>query len=200
MKKSLLGALALLIFSTGCALKPTRFVFREDGSDVYYLSKEKLPFKATIHGIDWKVQQVQDNTIVLSRSTPFPIVINIYEYNEGMFDRRFFKTGFTDGQSLKEYAEAEFKYYKSRGQAPQVVSENMDGPIKPNLLWSFTSANGSKVYNVSTAKDDHLITISYQSPKPTAQDELLAIFHSIKPITRKEADKLIETVEDKSDN
>jgi len=193
-KKILLLVIALL---PACAVKPTRFVYRADGSDVFYLSKESVPFKATIHGFNWHVQQEKENTVVLSRVSPYPVVINIYEYNENRYDRKFFKSGFTEAQSLKEYTDTELRFYQKKGASPQILKENLDGVLRPNAMWSFSTSSGGKVYNISAAKNDHLITFSYQSNAPSAPEDLKEIFKSVELLSKDEAAKEIGQIEDK---
>lgn len=189
----------ILVFAFyGCAT-PFRAIYRgNDDSRLTYISNYEPPLKMDIPGTNWKIITSEYNFVVLQSTNGPRMYINIFEYNEGFFRKRFYKKGFAEEEAIEEYSRAESEYHISK--APdlkrKIIAKDIDGPITPNILWSLEKEQPDfKIVFITMSKNRHLISISAQdldSPS-NGQAYALEIFHSLKLLTKEQVDLILET-------
>jgi hypothetical protein len=190
----------LLMILSGCTSTPTNFIFQSNHAsekDTHYISTDSPSFVMAIPGKNWNMNPVDYNHVVLTATSGPKIIVNIFEYNDGLLHQRFYKPGTSEEQALKEYFRIESEHHLSQipGSTATVISENIEGINKPNLAWQVKWANQQTVW-LTTSRDKHLIVVSWQDLAPpfVGEKRVVEIFQSLRFISEEEEKKILQTL------
>lgn len=194
---SLLIASALIAGNCAAAPDGETFYFfsKERGNqEISYITKNKVPFRIDIPGTRWGVANPTYNLLIFKSEQPRQLV-NVFEYNDGIFRKRFYKNGFSEEQAIEEYfkTESSFQLEHSNFNRARILEKNISGPITPNLLWVIEGENAS-TYFLTASKNNHLISISYQNLEApeTGMNTLISIFRKMQMLSPEQVDSIIK--------
>ena len=190
----------IVVILVGCSAAPTKFVFRSNESPeekIHYISTGSPSFVMAIPGVNWNMRAVDYNHAVLTATSGPRRIVNIFEYSDGSLHQRFYKPGTSEEQALKEYFRIESEHHLSQnpGSTNKIISQNIPGINKPNLLWQIKWANQQTVW-LTTSRDNHLIVVSWQGLDPplVGEKRLEEIFRSLRFISEEEEKIILQTL------
>ena len=140
-----------LIFVAGCTAAPTKFLYRDkddSGDKIYYISKDVPSFIMALPGGAWRAKSVDYNHTVLTSTAGPRKLINIFEYDDGLLYKRFYKPGTAEEQALEEYYRVESAHHLSEvpESRSEILARNLPAVNRPNLLWKLDGSKGKVVW------------------------------------------------------
>jgi hypothetical protein len=197
-RKQYLALVLLCLCSASVLGQSDRMLFRSKtkADSTTYLSKDKVPFRADLPGIWLPAANPAYNHVVLRTEAEPRRLMSFFDYSEGFFSSRFYKPGFSEAQAIEEYYRTESEYQTRRlpESKSQILAKDIDGPVRPNLLWSIESPK-LRVYFVTMSKNNRLISISYQNVSPPfgTEEPLLVVFRAMQFPTSEQVNEILRT-------
>jgi hypothetical protein len=192
-------ALALLCVCSASALAQSdRMLFRSKTKpdSTTYLSKDRVPFRVDLPGIWLPAANPAFNYVVVRTEAEPRKLMSFFDYSDGFFSSRFYKSGFSEAQAIEEYYRTESEHQTRRlpESKSQILGKDVDGPVRPNLLWSVESPT-LRVYFLTMSKNKRLISISYQDVSPPfgTEEPLLLVFRAMQFPTFEQVDEILRT-------
>ena len=202
--KSLSILVAVLVLASswaGHAADRDRFMYwsKTKADSTTYISRDRFLFRVDIPGGRWKAAgNPSYNHVIFKSPDGQDRLIGVFDYGEGLFSKKFYKSGFSEAQAIEEYYrwESAFQLGKSAGASSQVIAKDIEGPAVPNILWSIDGPD-IHVYQIAMSRNNHLISIYYHYPtdaKPNeAKEFLLSVYRSVQFVTNEQIDEALRT-------